>query len=152
MGLILYAWEKWRLGWIDDNQVACISSKGTSQHTLSPLGAKGGIKIVNIKLSESTVLAIELRTKTGLDVDTCSQGLLFYIVDMSKLGGKGPITVVDPRATKVRACSAQRGGQLSAAAMDFAKGEKDISLLQYGVRVLVTGTDAGRYKFSVTQS
>jgi hypothetical protein len=48
-----------------------VSSPGTSEHTLTPLGTPGGVKMVAIKLNATTALNIELRTKAGLDADTC---------------------------------------------------------------------------------
>jgi M6 family metalloprotease-like protein len=157
MGLITgpapdyFAWHKWLLGWIDDDQVNCITASGTSQHTLSPLGVKGGNKMVAVKLSATTLLAIELRTKVNLDAGTCSEGLLFYTVSPDKGSGRGCVVVQDPRPRKARACGS-RGGPLSAAAMNFAKGERDINLPEFGVSVKITGAANSNYQFTVTYS
>ncbi|MFD5720480.1 M6 family metalloprotease domain-containing protein [Streptomyces sp. NPDC127036] len=35
----LFGWHKWRLGWLDPNQVACVRGSGTTRLTLEPLGA-----------------------------------------------------------------------------------------------------------------
>ncbi|KAF2417706.1 M6 metalloprotease [Tothia fuscella] len=154
MGLIsgpapdYFAWHKWLLGWIDDDQVSCITMKGSSQQTISPLHVKGGTKMVAIKLNETTLLGIELRTKGGNDVRTCSEGLVFYTIAVDKGSGRGCLVVHDPRPSKAKECSA-RGGQLSGAAMDFGKGEKDISLPQLGVTVKVTGNVDGNYQFTI---
>lgn len=34
-----FGWHKWKLGWLDDQQVDCVSRSGTSVHSLLPLGA-----------------------------------------------------------------------------------------------------------------
>ncbi|MET7603383.1 M6 family metalloprotease domain-containing protein [Streptomyces avermitilis] len=34
----LFAWHKWRLGWLDPHQVACVRSRGSTRLTLEPLG------------------------------------------------------------------------------------------------------------------
>jgi hypothetical protein len=143
-----FGWHKWKLSWIDDSQVSCIDTSGTSHHTLSPLSATGGTKIVAVKLNETSVLAMELRTKQGLDASTCSEGLLLYIVDVTKNTGQGPIVVLDPRTIKASACSQSNGGQLTSAAMNAAKGETDIVLPELGVKVR-TEVQGDNYKLSV---
>ena len=155
MGLIAgaspdyFAWHKWLLGWIDDNQVSCITTPGTSTHTLSPLSVKGGIKMVAVKLNASTLLAIELRTKSGVDSGACSEGLLFYTVAADKSSGRGCLVVHDPRPVKATGCQS-KGGPLTSAAMNFAKGEKEINLPSLGVNVKITGAASGSYQFTVT--
>lgn len=34
----LFAWHKWRLGWLDPHQVVCVRSRGITRLTLEPLG------------------------------------------------------------------------------------------------------------------
>ncbi|MEW2161955.1 M6 family metalloprotease domain-containing protein [Streptomyces sp. NPDC007084] len=34
----LFGWHKWRLGWLEPNQVACVRGSGTTRLTLEPLG------------------------------------------------------------------------------------------------------------------
>jgi hypothetical protein len=66
---------------------------------------------------------------------------------------KAPVVYVEPFVTvKAGACSTQRGGQSSAAAMDFAKGAKDITLSQYGITVSVSSADSNTYKLSLTKT
>jgi len=33
----LFAWHKWRLNWVEENQVDCVTEAGTSTHRLSPI-------------------------------------------------------------------------------------------------------------------
>ncbi|MFJ5529241.1 M6 family metalloprotease domain-containing protein [Streptomyces sp. NPDC093261] len=35
----LFAWHKWKLGWLDDRQVVCVRGRGSKRLTLEPLGA-----------------------------------------------------------------------------------------------------------------
>jgi hypothetical protein len=144
---------KWKLGWIDDNQVQCVTSTGKSEHTLTPLSATGGMKLVSIKLNSTTVLNIEYRTRSGVDSETCSEGLLFYTANAAKATLKAPYLVLDPHTNKVRGCGPQSGpganGPLSSAAMDFRKGEKIIQLSPYGVKVEVSSASGSSYKFIV---
>jgi hypothetical protein len=144
---------KWKLGWIDDNQVQCVTSTGKSEHTLTPLSATGGIKLVSIKLNSTTALNIEYRTRSGVDTGTCSEGLLFYTANAARPTLQVPYQVLDPHANKGKGCGPQSGpganGPLSSAAMDFNKGEKTILLPQYGVKVEVSSGSANSYKFTV---
>jgi hypothetical protein len=112
------------------------------------LSATGGAKLVTIIINPTTTLNIEYRTRSGVDKKTCSEGLLFYVVNAAKGTGQGPYVVVDPHSDKGKGCSPQ-SGPLSSAAMDFAKGEKDINLPQFGVRVQVSSAKDGTYRFSV---
>lgn len=41
-----FAWDKWRLGWLSDAQVRCVTAASTADYVLSPLETKGGIKAV----------------------------------------------------------------------------------------------------------
>jgi hypothetical protein len=147
-----FAWEKWKLGWIDDDQVSCVSASGSSEHTIAPLETPGGVKMISIKLNDTTALNMELRTKAGVDVDTCSQGLLFYTVNTALSSGRGPLAVIDPRSKKSWGCNPSRGGPLTGAAIDYSKGEKEVSLPQYGVKVDITGINGGTYKVNVQYS
>jgi hypothetical protein len=127
-----------------------VSSPGTSEHTLTPLGTPGGVKMVAIKLNATTALNIELRTKAGLDADTCWQVLLFYTVGINIPSSKGPIRVVDP--VKGRGYSQGAGGKLLGAAQDLRRGAKTVNLAQYGVSVKVNGLQGGNYKLTVSKT
>ena len=105
--------------------------------------------MVAVKLNASTLLAIELRTKSGVDSGACSEGLLFYTVAADKSSGRGCLVVHDPRPVKATGCQS-KGGPLTSAAMNFAKGEKEINLPSLGVNVKITGAASGSYQFTVT--
>lgn len=101
MGLIsgpapdYFAWDKWRLGWIADADVACIAAPGSTTHVLSPLAASSGVRAVVVARSETQALVAEARTAAGLDHATCSPGVLLYTVDTTVATGEGPIRVLD---------------------------------------------------------
>ncbi|KPI10983.1 M6 family metalloprotease domain protein [Actinobacteria bacterium OK074] len=38
----LFAWHKWKLGWLDPRQVACVRGPGSTRLTLEPVGAAPG--------------------------------------------------------------------------------------------------------------
>ncbi|WP_314250563.1 M6 family metalloprotease domain-containing protein [Streptomyces sp. DSM 40907] len=95
----LMGWHKWKLGWLDSTQISCAAKSGTSDHTLSPLGIRGGTKLAFVPLSESVGYAVEVRTRAGNDEAVCKPGVLIYKVDSDVDTGHGPITVSDSAST-----------------------------------------------------
>ena len=78
----LLAWHRWKLGWLDESQIVCITGKATRTVTLAPLGRHGGVKAVFVKRGRR-VLAVEARTRTGYDRTLCETGVLVYEVDQT---------------------------------------------------------------------
>ncbi|MFD7079165.1 M6 family metalloprotease domain-containing protein [Streptomyces sp. NPDC059918] len=96
----LFAWHKWKLGWLDSSQVDCVQS-GSSLHTLLPLGqapapgATGGTRLAVVRTGTGSVIAVEARGSAGNDGDTCTEGVLVYRVRNEAASGGGPIEVLD---------------------------------------------------------
>ncbi|MCY0929776.1 M6 family metalloprotease domain-containing protein [Streptomyces sp. H27-H1] len=96
----LFAWQKWKLGWLDASQVDCVGS-GSSLHTLQPLsaapppGGTGGTRLAVIRTGSGSAIAVEARGSAGNDGDTCTEGVLVYRVRNEASSGGGPIEVVD---------------------------------------------------------
>ncbi|KAL4730856.1 hypothetical protein ACLX1H_002898 [Fusarium chlamydosporum] len=90
-----FSWDKYRLGWIEDQAVDCVLDAGSTNHVLTPLAADGGKKSVIIAGSEITALVAEVRTADGLDKDLCAPGVLITEVNTRTGGGNGPIRVLD---------------------------------------------------------
>ena len=100
------AWNKWKLGWINDDEVDCVASDGVTEHTLSanalaPDGASK--KLVAIRTGQNTTLVAELRAPLGVDSAAggntaryCeSGGVLLYTVDTTLRNGLGVYKVLD---------------------------------------------------------
>ena len=88
----LFAWERWVLDWISDGQVACLGS-GTNQVALDSVTTSStGTKAAVIPLGGTRFLALESRTRRGID-SASPEGLLPYVVDPSIGTGEGPIRV-----------------------------------------------------------
>jgi M6 family metalloprotease-like protein len=156
MGLIngtspdYFAWHKWKLGWIDDNQVDCVSQKGVSRHIITPLEVADGVKAAAVKLSATKAFVVELR-KTAAYNASCSIGLLGYVINTAGSNfypNGAPIEVLDPHTTN-RGCSPQRGGKLTGAALNFAMGEKLMSFPLFGIKVSVDGVKDGNYEITI---
>ncbi|MFG2805305.1 M6 family metalloprotease domain-containing protein [Streptomyces massasporeus] len=108
----LFAWHKWKLGWLDPRQVRCVQDAGPARLTLEPLaagawmpttGAAGaqpfglgrGTKLAVVRTGPDSVLALEVRGPVGNDVAACRRGVLVYRVRGGAQSGGGPIEVID---------------------------------------------------------
>ncbi|SMQ16532.1 M6 family metalloprotease domain-containing protein [Streptomyces sp. Ag82_O1-12] len=108
----LFAWHKWKLGWLDPRQVRCVQDAGPARLTLEPLAAGAGMpttgaagaqpfglgrgtKLAVVRTGPDSVLALEVRGPVGNDVAACRQGVLVYRVRGGAQSGGGPIEVID---------------------------------------------------------
>ncbi|MFE1942332.1 M6 family metalloprotease domain-containing protein [Streptomyces massasporeus] len=108
----LFAWHKWKLGWLDPRQVRCVQDAGPARLTLEPLAAGSGLpttgaagaqpfglgrgtKLAVVRTGPDSVLALEVRGPVGNDVAACRQGVLVYRVRGGAQSGGGPIEVID---------------------------------------------------------
>ncbi|MFJ6569807.1 M6 family metalloprotease domain-containing protein [Streptomyces sp. NPDC091292] len=146
----LLGWHKWKLGWLDDDQIACASKRGTTDYTLSPLARKGGQKLAFVPLDTRTGLAVEVRTHEGNDEAVCKPGVLVYRVDADVDTGRGPVTVYD--STKDSGgCTRRPNVHAELSDAPFAPGES-FTDEKSRTRVAVTGIDvSGNYRVSVTR-
>ena len=98
MGYILgsapeyFAYERWQLGWLDDNQVVCLAQGDTTQ-TLSAIETAGGLKAVVIPLDGSRAVVVESRRALGYDSKLPKSGALVYEINTSTATGLGPIVI-----------------------------------------------------------
>ncbi|MGW0768931.1 M6 family metalloprotease domain-containing protein [Streptomyces sp. NPDC002676] len=101
-------WERWKLGWIDDRQVACLPSAGSRTVRLKAVESPGRTKIAVIRTGETTAYVAESRRAIGTDSRACSTGVLIYKVDTSTQTGYGPVQIVNgkPGATLPSGCRA----------------------------------------------
>ena len=132
-----FAWNKWRLGWLDDAQVECVSGAGSSAHTVTALGKPGGVKAVVVRRNSTAVLVAELRTKSGLDSAVCAPGVLLYTVSTAVETGKGSIRVLDATPGS-KGCAAD---ELNDAPLSL-KGVSSYTVSNWGVKITVTGQTA----------
>jgi M6 family metalloprotease-like protein len=100
MGLIsghareYFGWERWLLGWVDDNQVSCAPA-GTSEVVLAPVERAGGTKIVVIPTGANSAVVAESRRAEGYDTNgTFTPGVLVYLIDTSIRSGAGVLKVL----------------------------------------------------------
>ncbi|MEM9885857.1 MAG: hypothetical protein AAF849_08195 [Bacteroidota bacterium] len=86
-----FAFERWVLGWIDDNQVICHES-GETIVDLEAIEKVGGTKAIMIPIDSTSALVVESRRKIGFDIRT-KEGALVYLVNTALPGGSGAIKV-----------------------------------------------------------
>ncbi len=93
-----YAWEKFILGWITPDQVACLTSP-PAQPITTYLSAvelpSADTKMLVLRISASQALVIESHRKDEVDPLSSSQeGVLVYKLDVSKGSNEGAISVL----------------------------------------------------------
>ncbi len=121
----LFAWHKWKLGWLEPHQVRCVRGVGSTRLILEAVGAGSesglsgayvsagagvgggvvagapafgpgrGTKLAVIRTGPDSVLAIEARGAVGNDHSVCTQGVLVYRIRGGAESGSGPIEVLD---------------------------------------------------------
>ena len=87
----LFAYERWYLGWLDDNQIGCTTADTTQ--LITPVESTGGIKALIIPLTKTKEIVIESRRPIGLDKNLKKSGAVIYLVDSTKQSGMGPVQV-----------------------------------------------------------
>ena len=65
------AWNKWKLGWLDDPDFGCLATDGSAEYTLCPVAtpSDGGLtkKGVVVRTGPTTAIVAELRAPLGND-------------------------------------------------------------------------------------
>lgn len=86
------AYERWLLGWLDDNQIYCMQ---THEETvgLNAIELASGTKAVMVPVGPTKAVVIESRRALGYDEYMAEPGALVYTVDTSVYTGQGPIVV-----------------------------------------------------------
>jgi M6 family metalloprotease-like protein len=84
-----FGWSKFLNGWLDDQQVRCLSNQVNSVHYLETLElASLAPKLILLNLQEGVIISVEVRKLDG----STSRGALVYKVDSRINHGDGPIT------------------------------------------------------------
>jgi M6 family metalloprotease-like protein len=87
-----FAWERWLLGWLEDDQINCLSNSET--FSLSPIElADGLVKSTVIKISNKQAIILESRRAIGYDAGLGNEGVLIYLVDPSIDSGEGALVI-----------------------------------------------------------
>ena len=84
----LYAWHRWKLGWLDATQIACLVGEGRVEATVTPVETAGGVKAVVVRVGRVAYVA-EVRQRIAEDATICKTGVLVYEVDLT--GARRPV-------------------------------------------------------------
>lgn len=87
-GTELLAWEQYILGWISDNQVACLN-QGTKKVKLNPASSRKGTKLAAVRIDANQVLLVETRKPTRYDSAEKNFGNAHY--QYKKFKNDGPL-------------------------------------------------------------
>ncbi|MCB5166393.1 M6 family metalloprotease domain-containing protein [Streptomyces bambusae] len=146
----LLGWHKWKLGWLDGEQIGCASRPGTSDHVLSPLAVKGGTKLAFVPVSGSAGFAVEVRTLAGNDEAVCKPGVLIYKVDSEVDTGRGPVTISDS-AAESGGCTRRPNVHAELSDAPFGPGET-FTDEESGISISVVGElRNGNYQVRITR-
>ncbi len=104
----MLAWSRWQLGWLDDDEVLCVTESSVTVE-LDPVAApRGGTVMAVVPLTTNNVLVVESRRRLGFDAvqpytDAAGsrvtppglpvEGVLVYTVDASLGAGELPLKV-----------------------------------------------------------
>ncbi|MFG3349256.1 M6 family metalloprotease domain-containing protein [Streptomyces sp. NPDC048018] len=148
----LLGWHKWKLGWLDNDQVGCAAKTGDFEYTLTPLATAGGPKLAFVPLSGTSGYAIEARTREGNDEAVCKPGVLVYRVDTDVDTGHGPVTVTDSDHGS-GGCTRRPNVHSELSDAPYGPGESFHDRAN-GIRVTVLDedTETGGYRIRITRS
>jgi M6 family metalloprotease-like protein len=88
----IFAFERWQLGWLDDEQIFCQQTR-EEKVTLSAIELAGGIKAVIVPINNTKAVVVESRRALGYDKNILKAGALVYTVIANVFSGEGPIVV-----------------------------------------------------------
>lgn len=146
----LFAWHKWRLGWLDDRQIVCLAVPATRRVRLAPIEVPGGVKAVVVPDGRRTAYVIEARRAGGNDEAACTQGVLLYRVRTDVASGDGPVHVIDARPA-TSACDFSSGSFNSLNDAVFRTGQH-VTLPSTGVTVdVLEATPGGGWEVRVVR-
>ncbi|MFJ2649030.1 M6 family metalloprotease domain-containing protein [Streptomyces sp. NPDC087420] len=147
----LLGWHKWKLGWLDDSQISCAATGGSSEHLLGPLATAGGPKLTFVPISKDAGYAVEVRTRAGNDDAVCRPGVLIYRVDTGVDTGRGPVTVADSAKTS-GGCTRRPNVHAELSDAPYRPGESFVDRSN-GIRIAVVGEErGGEFRVKVTRS
>jgi M6 family metalloprotease-like protein len=150
----MFAWHRWKLGWLDADQIVCVSRRGTVTVTLTPTERAGGKKAIVSRVGNAVVV-VEVRRALGEDAAICNSGVLVYRVDFSS----GAPENVGTRRMPIRVHPARRDdsrrwdrcGREWRAPFALGRGRVSRTALSRHVIRLVKRLPDGSYRVRVTR-
>jgi M6 family metalloprotease-like protein len=145
LGEGLMGWQRWRLGWLDPQQIRCAQPGKQLSVTLTPLEQPGGVKMIVVPTSATTATVIENRQSIGEDSRLCYAGALVYQVSATTPSGRGPIRVLPAHTDE--GVNEFRCGPLARAPLEAGESLRDpVS----GATITVASGDGGALAVTVS--
>jgi M6 family metalloprotease-like protein len=92
----MFAWHRWKLDWLDADQIACLGGRGSRTVTITPLERPDGVKAIVVRLGADAYVA-EVRQPIAEDAAICRGGVLISAVDLSRPPKRWALRVLAPR-------------------------------------------------------
>ncbi|WP_326650572.1 MULTISPECIES: M6 family metalloprotease domain-containing protein [unclassified Streptomyces] len=147
----LLGWHKWKLGWLDADQISCASAPGTTEYSLTPLATSGGAKMAIVPVTEDSGYAVEVRTKAGNDEAVCEPGVLIYHVKSDVDTGQGPVAVSDSNRNS-GGCTRRPNVHAELSDAPYKPGQT-FTDARNGIRIAVIRENpGGSYRVRITRS
>jgi len=125
-------YSKWRLGWIDDNQVRILNSGEAGVFDLTPVEIPNGQKLIVMPIDEYNGYVLEYREPVGLDTALDNSGFVLYRINGTVGNGRGCITVIPPEPEKLLALNTRREDGLILPGAAFEKEGIRLTALEHG--------------------
>ena len=135
----MLAWTRWQLGWLDDDQIRCISEP-TATVTLSPVADPGdGIAMAAVPVSADELIVIESRRRIGYDRHAAvgDGAVVVYTVEAALGNGDLPIKL---------AGDAGRGHTFVSPILEVGE-----SVTVWGHTIMVTADDGNTHTVTITR-
>jgi M6 family metalloprotease-like protein len=150
----LFAWHRWKLGWLDGDQIVCLARRGTVATTMKPIEEPGGTKTLISRLGRAAVV-VEVRRRLHEDASICRSGVLVYRVDFVRGAPDNvglrqkPIELHPARADDPKAWS--RCGKEWRATLALGRGQVSrVTAWKHTITLLKRAVD-GSYRVRVTR-
>jgi len=138
-------YEEWLLRWIPESRVVCVkpSPKRPTDVTLAsvsgPVTASKGRLLAMVPLGFGRALAVEYRTRQGLDATLGRQGVHVYLIDPSRASMRGPMTSYRADASTLEPLADTSNADATSAATFATQDAIDGALLQPGQSITYQG-------------
>lgn len=86
-------WHLWRLGWIEDEHVTCLSPSARGDVVLDALTRRGDSVIAVIPTAPTRAVVVESRRAERYDAGITRPGVLVYVVFTETRSGEGPVLI-----------------------------------------------------------
>jgi M6 family metalloprotease-like protein len=146
----LFAWHRWKLGWLDPGQIVCIGARRRVTATVTPLERPGGMKAIILRRGRYAYVAEVRQSVAAGPGRVCKGGVLIYQVEFGAASG-----AADIRLLRARGDTGARWawcGPLSAA--PFGRGRGEVSRARaWGLRFEIRARlRDGSYRIRVTKT